>query len=138
MTFTSQTATPSSGMPAKKAIAPATQSRIAMRWVKLERKTSRGDFFFALWMRFLPSSRCRAAACSWESPAWEVSSASKTLSRGRVWMVSTSAVIDSLNEWPTFLHGSSSSFAPVRGEPLCGPDVVRADASRAECYETYQ
>ena len=41
MTFTNQTATPSSGMPATKAMMPATQSRMAMRCVKFERKTDR-------------------------------------------------------------------------------------------------
>ena len=62
MMFTSHTATPSSGMPAKKAMEPATQSRTAIRCVKFERNAKSGDRFFALSMRFLP------AVC-WREPA---------------------------------------------------------------------
>ena len=60
MTFTSHTATPSSGSPATKAMMPAAHSRMAMRCVKFDRNASTGDFFFSVWMRFLPCLAWRA------------------------------------------------------------------------------
>ena len=80
MTFTSHTATPSSGSPATRAMAPAAHRRIAMRCVKLESSARTGDFLASAWMRFFPWRPWRASASSCVSPAGEVSSAENTLS----------------------------------------------------------
>ena len=77
MTFTSHTAMPSSGSPATKAMMPAAHRRHAMRWVKLERSASAGDFLRSVWMRFLPSRSWRDRASCCVSPAREVPSAER-------------------------------------------------------------
>ena len=51
-----------------------------MRCVKFDRNASTGDFFFSVWMRFLPCLAWRASASACVRPALDVSSAEKTLS----------------------------------------------------------
>ena len=82
MMFTSQTAMPSSSMPARNAMTPATHSSSAIRWVKLLRNVTATGVLPSSSIRFLPYVASRISACEPDSPSASVCMARYTLSTG--------------------------------------------------------